>query len=159
MGLLGHCQNLFWAGDQTGPLHLCKSTKIISFNFSSLLLTSNTQWWSHFDSWPPKFLIFFITFICNFWNYNLDIQKFSMALSSKSWVSSMTFLKQEHWQAEPVAFERGVKKNGLHNVGAHFCESISKSSWGRKPNKNQGPKAHQENRRVRKVQRKNTDLP
>ena len=44
-------------------------------------------------------------------------------------------------------------------VDAHFCESISKSPCGRKPNKNQGPKAHQEDRRTRKVQRKNTDLP
>ena len=29
----------------------------------------------------------------------------------------------------------------------------------KKPNKNQGPKAHQEDRKARKVQRKNIDLP
>ena len=44
-------------------------------------------------------------------------------------------------------------------VEAHFCESISKSPWGKKPNKNQGPKAHQEDRKARKVQRRNIDLP
>ena len=44
-------------------------------------------------------------------------------------------------------------------VEAHFCEFISKSSWGRKPNKNRSPKAHQEDQKARKVQRRNIDLP
>ena len=42
----------------------------------------------------------------------------------------------------------------LRIVDVHFCESISKSPRGRKLNKNQGPKTHQEDRRAKKVQRK-----
>ena len=34
-----------------------------------------------------------------------------------------------------------------------FCKSISKSSWGRKPNEKQGPKAHQEDQWAREVQK------
>ena len=41
----------------------------------------------------------------------------------------------------------------LRIVDVHFCESISKSPRGRKLNKNQGPKTHQEDRRARKIQR------
>ena len=44
-------------------------------------------------------------------------------------------------------------------VEAHFCEPISKSPWERKPNKNQGPKAHQKDLKARKFQRRNIDLP
>ena len=39
------------------------------------------------------------------------------------------------------------------NVDAHFCESVSKNPYRGKPNENQGPKTHQEDRSARKVQR------
>ena len=39
-------------------------------------------------------------------------------------------------------------------VVAHFCKSVPKSPYRGKPNEKQGPKAHQENQRVRKAQRK-----
>ena len=53
-------------------------------------------------------------------------------------------------------------------VDAHFCESVSKSPYGGKPNEKQDPKACQEDQRAREIQEKNvresnlqqnTDLP
>ena len=66
------------------------------------------------------------------------------------------------WTLVCTSCHSSLTSNGvscLLIVNANFCESISKSPWGRKPNKNQGPKAHQEDWIARKVQRKNTDLP
>ena len=40
------------------------------------------------------------------------------------------------------------------DVDAHFCKFVPNGPWGRKPNEKQGPKAHQEDQRVREVQRK-----
>ena len=40
-------------------------------------------------------------------------------------------------------------------VDAHFCESVSKSPYGGKPNEKQDPKACQEDQRAREIQEKN----
>ena len=73
-------------------------------------------------------------------------------------IMPMGLLSLSSGSFSPVYFPQGPLVFFM-GVDAHFCESISKSPWGRKPNKNQGPKAHQEDRRERKVQRKNTNLP
>ena len=43
-------------------------------------------------------------------------------------------------------------------VDAHFYKSVPKGSWGRKPNEQQGPKTHQEDRRARNFQRKKVQV-
>ena len=42
------------------------------------------------------------------------------------------------WIAEVILMLRGL------NVDAHFCKSLPKSPWGRKPNKKQNSKAYME---------------
>ena len=52
------------------------------------------------------------------------------------------------WRLVCISCRLSLTYNGVSYlliVDAHFCESISKSPWGRKPNKNQGSEAHQEN--------------